>query len=399
MSFLNFDSPDRESRGLKKSLKVIVGVGVISGALAIGSTLAANINLNSGAPVEFGQGMVQATACDDQITITPFSTFVNEVGAGNHLLTSLKISGIDSSSDKCSGKTFVIKAYGENEQLYLFNYSDSSIPFDEDYNSIEVIDNGGVFNWVSGGTDGDDLINDENVGDPARDITDTSFTVSFTSYVVPISRTALATAQDIKKITVETYDGNLLNNRILTASQIGGFINSSTLATGIYSEDALPSGNFSGTCSEPNCFGYLTINDWIANLTDEDLSDINDNLGTSGQTRLQFANSLTFKFTYDPGAASDSRWNLEIFRLGEPISLFGIPITSVDGSITGFDGSSGYFTSINSGEAFLFFSIGGRFQSNTSIGPWIPYGDQPSRNVPIRDFNEIWTYSNDPYYE
>ena len=48
MSFLNFDSPDLESRGLKKSLKVIVGIGVFTGALAIGSTLAANINLNSG---------------------------------------------------------------------------------------------------------------------------------------------------------------------------------------------------------------------------------------------------------------------------------------------------------------------------------------------------------------
>ena len=393
MSFLNFDSPDLESRGLKKSLKVIVGIGVFTGALAIGSTLAANINLNSGAPVEFGQGFVATTACDDEITITPFSTFVNQVGEGSHLLSSIKISGIDSSSNKCSGKTFMIKAYGDSGLLDLFNYTDNSIPVDMDYESIEVINSGGVFSWVGGGTDGDDVINDENVGDPARDITQTSFTVSLTSGSTTITRTPRAIAQEVKRITVETYDGDLLNNRILTASQIGVYVASEALRVGADPTDALQSGNFDGTCIEPNCFGYVTINDWIENLTDEDVPYLNTILGTSGMTRSQIADSMTFRFTYNAGADSDSFWSLEILFLGEPLE-------STDGFISGFDGSSGYFSGINNiGEEVLFFSVDGRLQNNPSIGSFIPYGDQPNRNVLIRNMAEIWTFSDVPYEE
>jgi hypothetical protein len=399
MSFLNFDSPDLESRGLKKSLKVIVGIGVVTGALAIGSTLAANINLNSGAPVEFGQGFVATTACDDEITITPFSTFVNQVGEGSHLLSSIKISGIDSSSNKCSGKTFMIKAYGDSGLLDLFNYTDNSIPVDTDYESIEVINSGGVFSWVGGGTDGDDVINDENVGDPARDITQTSFTVSLTSGSTTITRTPMAIAQEVKRITVETYDGDLLNNRILTASQIGGYVESEILSVGAYPTNALQTGNFDGTCIEPNCFGYFTVNDWIANLTDEDVSNLNTDLGTSGMTRSQIADSMTFRFFYNASAEWDSRWNLEFLYLGEPYGLFGAPFTSIEGFISGFDGSSGFFVPGDIGEGLLFFSVDGRLQNNPSIGSFIPYGDQPNRNVLIRNMAEIWTLSDVLYEE
>jgi hypothetical protein len=399
MSFLNFDSPDLEPRGIKKSLKVIVGIGVITGALAIGSTLAANINLNSGAPIEFGQGFVTTTACDDQITITPFSTFINQAGAGSHKLTSVKISGIDSSSNKCSGKTFTIKAYGDTGLLNLFNYTDNSIPVDADYESIEVLDSGGVFSWVGGGTDGDDVTNDENVGDPARDITQTSFTVSLTSNINPITRTPLAIAEEVNRITVETYDGGLLNDRILTTSQIGGFVSSDILEVGFDPFDALVGGNFNNTCEEPNCFGYVTINDWITNLTDSDLSNLNSYLGDSGLTRSQIANSLTIKFTYNANEESDSRWNLEVLYLGEPFGFFGGGSTSFDGFIMGFDGSSGAFVPAGTGGGILFFSTDGRLQSNPSIGSLIPYGDQPDRNLLIRDMSEIWTLNETPYEE
>jgi hypothetical protein len=53
---------------------------MVIGAIAIiGSTFAANINLNSGQPVEFGQGMTKTTACGD-ITLTPQATFDNSSG-------------------------------------------------------------------------------------------------------------------------------------------------------------------------------------------------------------------------------------------------------------------------------------------------------------------------------
>ena len=78
-------------------------------ALAIlGTTLAANINLNGSTPVEFGQGVAQTTACDNSVILTPESTFVNSAGGGDYLFTSITVSDI---SDACFGKEFIIRAY------------------------------------------------------------------------------------------------------------------------------------------------------------------------------------------------------------------------------------------------------------------------------------------------
>ena len=69
--------------------------GLVTGALVFGSTLAANISLNSGAPVEFGQGVVQATSCDHEVTVTPNSKFVNGQ-PGEFKFSSITLSNLDS---------------------------------------------------------------------------------------------------------------------------------------------------------------------------------------------------------------------------------------------------------------------------------------------------------------
>jgi len=97
MSLLNFGDGDHgpASPRSKKPLKLILGIGALIGVIAIGSTLAANINLNTGGAVEFGQGVAATTACDNDILITPFSNFVNANGAGDYSFSSLKISNIN----------------------------------------------------------------------------------------------------------------------------------------------------------------------------------------------------------------------------------------------------------------------------------------------------------------
>jgi hypothetical protein len=74
MSILNFDGPS--GRNFGKPFRVILGIGALAAVVAVASTLAANININSG-PVEFGQGVAQTTACDDSITVTPRTQFLN----------------------------------------------------------------------------------------------------------------------------------------------------------------------------------------------------------------------------------------------------------------------------------------------------------------------------------
>lgn len=105
----SYESSERPAK--KKKLRVIIGIGMLAGVMGMGSTLAASITLNSGASVEFGQGVTLTAACDSAITVTPRSSFVNAAtafGGANFALTSVEISDIASG---CGGKNLTIKAY------------------------------------------------------------------------------------------------------------------------------------------------------------------------------------------------------------------------------------------------------------------------------------------------
>ena len=114
MSLLNFDnSGDRPLRN-RRNLKTILGIGALVGVIALGSTLAASINLNSGAPVEFGQGVAQTTACDNNILVTPFGRFINATGEGSFMFAGITLSNLDTTSEGCAGKSFSIEAFGQS---------------------------------------------------------------------------------------------------------------------------------------------------------------------------------------------------------------------------------------------------------------------------------------------
>jgi hypothetical protein len=209
MPVLDFGDSGATGPSTKKPFKLFLGAGVLVGALTLGSTFAANINLNGGGNVEFGQGVATTTACDeDGITVTPFSTFINEPGAGAHKLTTIRISGIDSTS--CDGKTFRIKAYGDGpDPLELFKWEDGQTICNADtceivyterdrYDFVDITRTGGDYIWTSEGSDDDDVI----------DRTSTAFTMDFVSASVEVRRTPLALAGDVKKITVETFDAS-----------------------------------------------------------------------------------------------------------------------------------------------------------------------------------------------
>ena len=144
MTIMNFDS----SRGPRsgKSRKLVLGVGGLIAAISIGSTLAANININSG-PVEFGQGVSQTTACDGSLTITPNSKFENSYGPdGDFLFSGFTISELDSTEGGCAGKGFTIKAYGETSSAVLATYTfmNNGTSFSSDY---------GMMSWDDEGTE------------------------------------------------------------------------------------------------------------------------------------------------------------------------------------------------------------------------------------------------------
>ena len=117
MEILKFENaPQNSVRKNKTSVRGLVAVAGFAAVAVLGSTLAANISLNTG-PIEFGQGVAVATACDsDGITTTPRSTFSNASGGGQFNFASISFAGID---DDCSGKMFTVNAYGDTSAIPL----------------------------------------------------------------------------------------------------------------------------------------------------------------------------------------------------------------------------------------------------------------------------------------
>ena len=122
MSLLNFEPSGPMPKGEKKSLKIFLGISLLVGTIALGSTLAASINLNDSGPVEFGQGVTQTVACDsDGITLTPYSTFSNDSQYADFYFSSLEVAGV---SSNCSGVTFKLRAYMNGDSNPLMWPSD-----------------------------------------------------------------------------------------------------------------------------------------------------------------------------------------------------------------------------------------------------------------------------------
>ena len=71
------DDPELEVTKRKSRPAVILKFGALSIAAVMGTTLAANININSGSNREFGQGISLATSCSgsESISIKPIGWY------------------------------------------------------------------------------------------------------------------------------------------------------------------------------------------------------------------------------------------------------------------------------------------------------------------------------------
>ena len=195
MSILNFEDGKKSKNysnktSQQKRFKAILGIGAVALSIGLGSTLAANINLNSGTPVEFGQGVVTTTACDSSVFVTPFSTFVNDANFPGFFFSSFTVSDIQS---ECDGKVFIIKAYknGQSNPLDLY-----SINAGNPFNEVKVLRSEGSYSPIG---DGSFEAGISSSGDD-------SFTVTFATSVDQVTTTSVALAQDVDRMTIETMD-------------------------------------------------------------------------------------------------------------------------------------------------------------------------------------------------
>ena len=138
---VDFDETPRK----RKSSSVLALLALFVGAgFYVQTTLASNVSLNNGAPVEFGQGVSQLTSCtgDSILTLTPTSTFVNASAAGSFYFNSVTVSGIPATSRQYD---FTINAYGNTDQAPLSIFNTNS-------NTATIYNNAGTFERGSGST-------------------------------------------------------------------------------------------------------------------------------------------------------------------------------------------------------------------------------------------------------
>jgi hypothetical protein len=194
MSILNFEDGKKSKNYSKNSVsrknsKTALGIGAIVLSVVLGSTFAASINLNSGAPVEFGQGVAMTTACDSSVFVTPYSTFVNDADDPEFKFTSFSVSEIGS---ECDGKVFTIKAFkdGENDALALYTTTGVTDPYKE----VQVLNTAGSFSLIGAGLQISGISSFSG-----------GFTVNLSTSGSPES-SAAASALDVDRMTIESRD-------------------------------------------------------------------------------------------------------------------------------------------------------------------------------------------------
>jgi len=113
MSLLNLNTPAGRGPRSKKSLKMFMGAGLLVAVLGIGSTLAANITLNTPAgTTEFGQGVTQTVYCggNKSVTITPISAYQNTVKSADTPAVT-----------EVTASVRVLKSYSGDDQVTVTN--------------------------------------------------------------------------------------------------------------------------------------------------------------------------------------------------------------------------------------------------------------------------------------
>ena len=144
--FYSDDPVDFNQESQKRKFPAIFGalLLLVGGGFFVQTTLAANISLNTGAPIEFGQGITATAACSGatDLTITPNSTFVNLSGGGGFYFSSVTVSNIPTS---CYGVDFTINAYDSTNSTSLALFNSTST------NAV-VYNNAGTFSRGTGST-------------------------------------------------------------------------------------------------------------------------------------------------------------------------------------------------------------------------------------------------------
>jgi len=133
MEILKFSEPGRRSgrsrTDNKSGLMPLVSFGIAVLVLGgMSTTLAGTITLGSNSSVEFGQGIVNATACDDSINVTPSTTF-DTSNAGSFKVTRIQLTGIGIGKDDTTSASIAVGCIAKKFTLKAYNSFGEALPF------------------------------------------------------------------------------------------------------------------------------------------------------------------------------------------------------------------------------------------------------------------------------
>jgi hypothetical protein len=185
MELLSFDgSPRRGLKNKNRTTRIAIAVAGMAIFAALGSTLAANITINTGNPVQFGQGLTATAACSN-MTIAPQDTFTNgNNNGGTFTLSNLVFSQINATS--CANDTLTIKAWDSAISSAALTLGTNG----SNYSQIDVAYN-------ASGT--------PTVAPNQATLTNITGTTASQGFTLNMSGAGAAIAGNVYKITVESH--------------------------------------------------------------------------------------------------------------------------------------------------------------------------------------------------
>ena len=192
MEILNLEGP-KEPKRSHPFLKGLLGLGALSALAGVSMTVAAQIGINTDTGgLEFGQGISTTTTCDNEVTVIPYSGFVNQSDtAAKFTLDSIEVTGI---ADACKGNDFLLRVYSRTAGSGAAKLTDTAnattfidyarISYTQSGNFVEV---GGGWVWIIADTSTANSAEFEVVLDPDD-----------------IDATQIVDARDVSKVTLET---------------------------------------------------------------------------------------------------------------------------------------------------------------------------------------------------
>ena len=176
------DDPELEPAKRKSLPASLLKFGVLSVAALMGTTLAANININSGNGREFGQGISIITACSgsQSISIKPSTTFSNS--RGKFEITKLTLSNIPAN---CINKDLLISFYSDT----------SVVSMDTGVDTARVVYKGAQTTLIYSGVSGTNTF--------GAAISAATVSGGYGSFAIDFSGTR-PLAENVKKITLQS---------------------------------------------------------------------------------------------------------------------------------------------------------------------------------------------------